>query len=103
MAPLLTSIALHAGLGIVLAGLVRGVGLGWRGGEALAYPAGLLTVIAGAYLVLLTPWLWLAVAPALLVLLVRAPLPAWRPLALPLVAALPFPVALGLLLHGPTD
>src|SRR5918995_3551227 len=101
---LLPEIVLHALLGIALALLVYAVGGGWvrlaRRDEAFAYPAGVLAVVAAAWLFLVTPWF----APVSLALLV--PL-LWSRLAMrSLAQASPFAfglgVALGVLWHGPT-
>jgi hypothetical protein len=115
VAELIGSLVLHVAIGVVLAGLVWGVGLGLLPSSgsvpaAFAYPVGLLAVVTAAFAVLLTPWLAAPVALALLVVLARA-----RTAAAPLVSAcrgpltwaLPgvagLPVALGLVFHGPTE
>jgi hypothetical protein len=114
LAALVVSILLHAGLGLALSALVWVVGLGWLailpGRDAAepvdAYPVGLLAVVLASILVLVS-W-WLAPVAALLLLpALRAPVrvlaPAARPLRWALAPALALPVALGLLLHGPSD
>jgi hypothetical protein len=103
---LLPEIVLHALLGIALAVLVYAVGGGWvrlaRRDAAFAYPAGLLAVVAAAWLFLVTPWL----APISLALLVPL-LWSWsrlptRSLAQSSPFAFGLGVALGVLWHGPT-
>jgi hypothetical protein len=115
-------IGLHACAGVFLAVLIFATGLGVatlvfrdpnddRARGALAYPAGLLVIVTSAALPLIHPLLAagsaVAVGLALGALVTRRAL--LRPLLLPLradarwlatLAALP--VALGLLLHGPT-
>jgi hypothetical protein len=104
VAALLLSILLHAGLGIVLAGLVWAIGLGWHPASVHAYPLGLLTAVGAAVLVLLTPWLAVVAVPLLLWPLVRSRgrLPGLGRLVWALPGVVGLPVALGLLLHGPT-
>lgn len=115
------SIVLHAGLGIALALGVWTLGLGWL--QALrptadldprhAYAVGLLVATAACFLALLSPWLGLfavvlvSVGAAGVVRRLAATVAAARRALRPLAWALPgvvgLPVALGLLLHGPTD
>jgi hypothetical protein len=120
VAQLTVAIVLHGLLGVALALLVWGVGLGLRALlrrdviEAVdAYALGLLAVTVAATGVLLTPWAWLGAAPLLAALLLVAALsPGARPCALPaaartlglgLMPLLAFGVALGVLFHGPTE
>ena len=118
---LVLSIVLHAGLGIALALGIWALGHGWL--LALprtadfdprhAYAVGLFVATAASFLLLLSPWLALV---ALLLVAVGAAGTARRlaiaaaaarrglpPLGWALPGALGLPVALGLLLHGPTD
>jgi hypothetical protein len=122
MASLTLSILAHALLGVAVAAVTWLVGLGYlvggmRGRLAApdavhAYPIGLLAVSAASLLFLVEPWLGAAAAVALAVpfaLLVRDGAVGGRvlrqavhPLAWALPAVLGLPIALGLLLHGPT-
>lgn len=118
MAELIAGIGLHVVLGVALCAAIWALGVGWLflgrwdGTPVFAYPVGLLAAIIAAFAVLLSPWL---VLPALLVTLapVAALVREWArvvPLARaclgPFMWAVPgivgLPVALGLLLHGPT-
>lgn len=116
MRELVLSIALHAALGIALAALVLAVGLGClprRCELRDAYPFGLLAVVAAATAVLLSPWLVPLAAALVLVPLALAArrlaglAAAMRPSFAAVIWAFPaiagLPVALGLLLHGPTE
>jgi hypothetical protein len=122
MTELIAGLALHVVAGLALCVLVWALGLGLLllarvdaapPAAVLAYPVGLLAATAAAFALLVEEWLALPLAAALALpalALVRAgPLvrelargcaapAAW---ALPGVVALP--VALGLLLHGPTE
>jgi hypothetical protein len=104
---LIATIAAHAVLGIALALVVWALGSGWlrlarRPEPAFAYALGLLVTFFAAWLVLVSPWLaplsLLLLAPALLGLSVP-----YRPLLRAAPFALGLGVALGALLHGPTD
>jgi hypothetical protein len=123
MASLTAQVLTHALLGVGLAGITWAVGLGGliggtrarlRPADAVhAYPLGLLAVVAASLVFLVEPWLGVAAAIALLAVLLpllresgfaaRLLGPALPPLAWALPAALGLPVALGLLLHGPTQ
>lgn len=118
---LVLSIVLHTGLGIALALGIWALGHGWL--LALprtadfdprhAYAIGLFVATAASFLLLLSPWLALV---AVLLVAVGAAGTARRlaaaaaaarrglpPLGWALPGAVGLPVALGLLLHGPTD
>lgn len=118
---LVLSIVLHTGLGIALALGIWALGHGWL--LALprtadfdprhAYAIGLFVATAASFLLLLGPWLALV---AVLLVAVGAAGTARRlaaaaaaarrglpPLGWALPGAVGLPVALGLLLHGPTD
>jgi hypothetical protein len=118
VAELIAGIGLHVALGLALCAAIWALGFGWLllarwdGPPVFAYPVGLLAATLSAFAVLCSAWL----AP-LVLLVVLAPVAAlvrgWPPVAPlaraclgPLAWALPgvvgLPVALGLLLHGPT-
>ena len=106
MGELLLTIAAHAILGIALALFVWLLGSGWLRlaaveAPAFAYPVGLLASVGAAWLVLVSPWL----APLSIVLV--APVALGRIPLGPLARASPFAFGLGLalggLLHGPTE
>jgi hypothetical protein len=119
VAELIAGIGLHVVLGLVLCAAIWGLGLGWlllarwRGSPVFAYPVGLLAVSLSAFAILLSPWLAPAVAAAALAaaaaLVARRSrvAPLARSCVRPVAWALPFvaglPLAMGLLLHGPTD
>lgn len=111
MPELITSLVLHALLGVVLACLVWAVGAAFVARPAaFAYPVGLLVAIAAAFAVLVTAWLAIPILLGALVLLARARgrlAPLARECRGAFVWALPgilaLPVALGLRLHGPTE
>jgi hypothetical protein len=103
---LIVTIAAHAALGIALALFVWALGAGWlRLGRveasAFAYPVGLLAAVLAAWLVLVSPWF----VPLALVLV--APVVVGRVPLGPFARASPFALGLGLalggLLHGPTE
>jgi hypothetical protein len=123
---LIGSLVLHLVLGIAvaLAVWVWGLGLGcwlllWRKGGvstqyvAFAYPLGLLALFGGAFSVLVEPWLAVVVALAAAAPLValararRSVASLARACRGAFLYALPgtigLPLALGLLLHGPTE
>jgi hypothetical protein len=100
------TIVAHALLGIALALFIWAVGAGWlrllgRLAAEYAYPIGLLAVVAASWVVLVSAWL----VPLSLVLVAPALLARFR--LLPFLAASPFAlglgVAIGALLHGPTE
>jgi hypothetical protein len=119
VAELIAGIGLHLLLGLALCGAVWGLGLGvlllvrWTGSPVCAYPVGLLAATLAAFAVLASPWLAVPVLVVLaapvaalvrasprVALLVRA---CVEPLGWALPGIVGLPLALGLLLHGPTD
>ena len=112
MAPLVAAILAHALLGVGLAVAIWAVGIGLidgRASPAHGYAVGLAAAAAVAFLALLSPWLGLVALAALLVAAFRgaAHVVAAARSLVPVVFALPgvvaLPVALGVLLHGPTS
>ena len=112
MAPLVAAILAHALLGVGLAVAIWAVGIALidgRASPAHGYAVGLAAAAAVAFLALLSPWLGLVALAALLVAAFRgaAHVVAAARSLVPVVFALPgvvaLPVALGVLLHGPTS
>jgi hypothetical protein len=120
---LIAGLALHVAIGVALAVVTWSIGLGVqllvarsrdvRGTHAVfAYPIGLLALVLAAFAVLVDAWLavpvaLLAIAPLAALVRARGRLaPLARACAEPFLYALAgiagLPVALGLLLHGPT-
>lgn len=112
MALLLASIVAHALLGVLLALAIWSLGLALireRLDAPHGYPVGLLAAVVVAFAALVRPWLGMAALVVVAVLMLtgarslRTLSRAWPTLAWAAPGVVGLPIALGLLLHGPTE